>query len=112
MSLKAKIKAAVDKAFAAVGDLAVSGTISNRTVTSYDFASGEAVGGTASVPVKVVLQTTNKPSDGAFSSTAIMKSNMSVDGYDTLTVEGTVYNITDHSDDGFVITLSLTREKL
>jgi hypothetical protein len=112
MSLKAKISAAVDKAFAAIGDLAVSGTISNKTVSSYDFATGETVGSTTSKTVKVFIESTNKPSDGAFSSTAMMKSNMSVDGYDTLTVGSTVYNITDHTDDGFVIKLSLTREKV
>jgi hypothetical protein len=112
MSMKAKITAAVDKAFAAIGDLAVSGTISNTNVASYDFAAGETVGSTSSKTVKVFIESTTKPSDGAFSSTALMKSNMSVDGYDTLTVGRTVYNITDHVDDGFVITLSLTREKL
>jgi hypothetical protein len=112
MSLKAKINAAVDKAFSAIGDLAVSGTISNKIVSSYDFATGETVGGASSKSVKVFIQSTNKPSDGAFQSTALMKSNMSVDGYDTLTVGTTVYNITDHTDDGFVITLSLTREKM
>lgn len=41
-----------------------------------------------------------------------MKSNVVVDGYDTLTIGSTVYNITDFMDDGFVITLSLTREKV
>jgi hypothetical protein len=112
MSLKAKINAAVDKAFTAIGDLAVSATISNKTVGSYNFATGETVGTTSSKTVKVFIQSTNKPSDGAFQSTALMKSNMSVDGYDTLTVGTTVYNITDHTDDGFVITLSLTREKV
>jgi hypothetical protein len=111
MSLKAKVNAAVDKAFAAIGDLAVSGTISNRTVGSYNFATGETVGTTISVAVTVFIQSTTKPSDGAFSSTALMKSNMSVDGYDTLTVGTTVYNITDYTDDGFVITMSLVREK-
>jgi hypothetical protein len=112
MSLKAKINAAVDRAFTAIGDLAVSATISNKTVGSYNFATGETVGTTSSKTVKVFIQSTNKPSDGAFQSTALMKSNMSVDGYDTLTVGTTVYNITDHTDDGFVITLSLTREKV
>lgn len=112
MSLKAKVNAAVDKAFAAIGDLAVSATISNKTVSSYDFATGETVGGTSSKTVKVFIETTNKPSDGAFQSTALMKSDMSVDGYDTLTVGSTVYKITDHVDDGFVITLSLTREQV
>ena len=42
----------------------------------------------------------------------MLKSNVKVDGYDTLTVGSTVYNITDFQDDGFVITLSMTREKL
>jgi hypothetical protein len=112
MSLRSKITAAVDKAFSAIGDLAVSGVISNKTVGSYDFTTGETVGTTTSANVTVFIQSTTKPSDGAFSSTALMKSNVSVDGYDTLTAGGTVYNITDHSDDGFVITLSLTREQL
>lgn len=111
MSLKAKVNAAVDKAFAAIGDLAVSGTISNRNASSYDFATGQTISTTTTKTVKVFLESTNKTSDGAFTQSALMKSNVSVDGYDTLTIGDTVYNITDFADDSFVITLQLTREK-
>ena len=111
MSLKAKVNAAVDKAFAAIGDLAVSGTLSNKNASSYNFTTGETVSTTTSQTVKVFLQSTNKPSDGSFNTTALMKSNVSVDGYDTITIGNTVYNITDFTDDSFVITLQLVREK-
>ena len=112
MSLKAKVSAAVDKAFAAIGDLAVSGTLSNKNAGSYDFATGQTVTTTTSKLVKVFLESTTKPSDGSFETKAMMKSNVVVDGYDTITIGTTVYNITDFTDDGFVITMKLTREKL
>jgi len=111
MSLKAKVSAAVDKAFAAIGDLAVSGTLSNKNASSYNFATGTTVSTTTSKTVTVFIESTDKASDGAFQSKALLKSNVKVDGYDTLTVGDTVYNITDFQDDGFVITLSMTREK-
>jgi len=41
-----------------------------------------------------------------------MKSNVAVDGYDTITIGTSVYSITDFQDDGFVITLKLARETL
>jgi len=112
MSLKAKVSAAVDKAFAAIGDLAVSGTLSNKNADSYDFATGQTITTTTSKAVKVFIESTDKTSDGAFQSKALMKSNVVVDGYDTLTIGTTVYSVTDFQDDGFVITLSLTREKV
>jgi hypothetical protein len=112
MSLRAKVSAAVDKAFAAIGDIAVSGTLSNKNASSYDFATGQAVATTTSKTVKVFLETTDKSSDGAFQSKALMKSNVVVDGYDTITIGTSVYSITDFQDDGFVITLQLTKEKL
>jgi len=111
MSLRAKVNAAVDKAFAAIGDIAVSGTLSNRNAGSYNFATGETVSTTTTKAVTVFLQSTNKPSDGSFNTTALMKSNVKVDGYDTITIGTTVYNITDFTDDSFVITLQLVREK-
>jgi hypothetical protein len=112
MSLRAKVSAAVDKAFAAIGDIAVSGTLSNKNASSYDFATGQAVSTTTSQTVKLFLETTDKSSDGAFQSKALLKSNVVVDGYDTLTIGTSVYSITDFTDDSFVITLQLTREKV
>jgi hypothetical protein len=40
-----------------------------------------------------------------------MKSGIEIDGYDTLTVGENVYSITDFTDDSFVITMQLTKEK-
>lgn len=112
MSLRSKIIAGVDKAFAAIGDLAQPATISNRSVHTYDFSTGKTVGTTESQDVVVFLEASSKPSDGAFSRSAIMKSGLDIDGYDTLTTDGDVYNITDFTDDSFIITVQLTKEKL
>ena len=111
MSLRSKIIAGVDKAFAAIGDLAQPATISNRNVTEYDFSTGKTVGSTKNYSVTVFLEASKKPSDSAFNQSAIMKSGITIDGYDTLTVGENVYNITDFTDDSFVITMQLTKEK-
>jgi hypothetical protein len=111
MSLRSKVLAGVDKAFSAIGDLAQPATISNRDVTSYDFATGETVGTEDSFGVTVFLELANKSSDGAFKQSAIMKSGVDIDGYDTLTVGTNTYSITDFTDDSFIITMQLTREK-
>jgi len=112
MSLKAKVSAAVDKAFLAIGDLVVSATLSKRDISSYNFSTGAVVATSTTKTVKVFIESTTKPSEGAFQSSAMMKSDVKIDGYDTLTIGTTVYSITDFSDDGFVITMKLTREKL
>jgi len=112
MSLKSKIKKAVDKAFKAIGDLAVEAILSNYDVGSYNFASGEVeTNNFPDITVTVFLENTAKPSDGPFTTKALMKSTIAVDHYDTLTIGSQVYNITDFDDDGFVITLQLVKEK-
>jgi hypothetical protein len=111
MSLSAKINAAVNKAFLAVGDLAVTATLSSRSVSSYDFASRGVVSTSSTSSVEVIIQSIQKPSGDGFSVTALMKSGPDLSGYDTLTVGSDVYSITDYSDDNFVITAILIREK-
>jgi len=111
MSLKAKINAAVNKAFNAVGDLVVLAKLSSEKVSDYDFANRGKVSTTGSQTVEVIVQTTKKPSGEGFNTEALMKSGPDLSVYDTLTIDKKIYNIVDYSDDGFVITAILVREK-
>lgn len=111
MSLKAKINAAVDKAFLAVGDLAVTATLSSRDVSDYDFASRGTVSTASTQTVQVIIQKTQKPSGEGFSINSMMKTGPDLSVYDTLTVGTVVYNIVDYDDNGFTITAILVREK-
>jgi len=109
MSMRAKVKAAVDKAFNAIGDLVVSATLSKNTSSGFDFASGSLTTTTSSIKVKVVLESTTKPTGESSSAKAMMKSGTAIGGYDTLTIGTDVYNISSFTDDGFVITLDLAK---
>ena len=111
MSLRAKINAAVNKAFNAVDDLVVLATLSTRNVTTYDFAARGTVSSSSTQTVEVIIQSTQKPGGDGFTTTALMKSGVDMGVYDTLTVGSTVYSITDYTDDTFVITAIIVREK-
>lgn len=111
MSLTAKVNKAVDKAFAAAGDLVKTGTLSSKAVSSYDFGSRQTVSKTTKVTVQVIIQSTQKPSGEGFTRTAMMKSGIDLSVYDTLTVESKKYSITDYTDNGFVIEAILVKEK-
>lgn len=111
MSLKAKIKAAVNKAFAAVDDLAVLASLSSRNVTDYDFSARGVVSTQSRATVEVIITSTQKPSGEGFTTTALMKSGVDLSVYDTLTVGSEVYNIVDYTDDNFVITAIIVKEK-
>jgi hypothetical protein len=112
MSLRAKINSAVDKAFTAAGDLVVSGKLSTKTVTGYNFSTGQNSSTSKSITVKVILETTRRAGSESFKTTAMMKSGQAVTLYDTLTIGKEVYNIIDFSDDDFVISLNLSKEKI
>jgi len=111
MSLKAKIKAAVNKAFSAVDDLAVSASLSSKNVSSYDFSNRGVVASNSRKTVDVVITNTQKPSGGGFTTTALMKSGPDLSVYDTLTVGSNIYSIVDYTDDNFVITAIIVKEK-
>ena len=111
MSLKAKIRAAVNKAFSAVGDLVVSAKLSSKSVTDYDFGARGTVSTSSSQTVEVIIQTTQKPSGEGFNVSALIKSGPDLSVYDTLTVGTDIYNIVDYTDDGFVLTVILVKEK-
>lgn len=110
MSLSARLKNAVNKAFNAAGDLVKIGTLSNKTVSGYDFATRQTVGKTKSITVEVIITDTKKRSGEGFTTTGIMKSGVNLSVYDTLTVDGKAYKIVDYNDNGFSIDLILSKE--
>lgn len=108
MSLSAKIKGAVDKAFTAAGDLVKTATLSNTTATSYDFAKGKTISTTKSQTVSIIMLETKSSSDG-IQVTAILKSGVDLDVYDVITVEKVDYRMADYSDNGYSIDVTLLR---
>lgn len=110
MSLSAKVSAAVNKAFAAAGDLVQTATLSSKNVSGYDFASRSTVSTASTVTVEVIIQTAQRASGEGFITTAIMKSGVDLSVYDTLTVGTKAYSIVDYSDNNFVIEAQLSRE--
>lgn len=110
MSLKAKIKGAVDKAFSAAGDLVLTGSLQDTKATSYDFASGTTTSTTKSISVQIIFLDTKKSTDSAYAVNAIIKSGPSLDGYDKIVVAGKTYGIVDFSDNGFAVEITLKKE--
>jgi hypothetical protein len=110
MSLSAKVTTAVNKAFAAAGDLVKQGTLSSKSVSGYDFATRSTISTSGSIVVDVIIQSTQKPSGDGFTVTAMLRSGVNLSVYDTLTVNEKVYNIIDYSDNGFTIEAILVKE--
>lgn len=110
MSLSAKVTAAVNKAFAAAGDLVQQGTLSSKNVSGYDFASRSTVSTASTITVDVIIETARRASGEGFTTTAIMRSGVDLSVYDTLTVGTKSYSIIDYSDNNFVIEAQLSRE--
>ena len=119
MSLSARITSSVTKAFNSVGDLVKTASLSNKDVSSFDFATGETVSTDSSVTLKVILDSTQKPSREGFTTTAFMKTSelakastpIDLSGYDTITIDSKAYNIIDFTDDGFVTRAIIVKEK-
>lgn len=110
MSLSAKVNAAVDKAFAAAGDLVKQGRLSSKKVSKYDFATRKVVSSTSVILVDVIITTNKRSSGEGFSTSAIMKSGPDLSVYDTLTVDEKSYKIVDYNDNDFIIEVELSRE--
>lgn len=108
MSLDATIRAAVNKAFLAAGDLVRVGTLSKRTVSDYNLATGAVVSTASTLTVDVILQTSQN-SQGVFDTTIMMKSGVDMSMYDTIVISSKTYNIVDYGDDEYVITAKIER---
>jgi len=84
--------------------------LSTKAVSGYNFATDETVSTTTSSAVKVIIESSERPAGDGFNYKAILKSGVDLTVYDTLTVGSTVYNITDHIDNDFIIEATLTKE--
>ena len=109
--LDSRIKAAVNKAFLAADDLVESGTLSSKKVTNYDFSQRSTISSSSTQTVDVIIESAKKPNGEGFIITALMKSGVDLTVYDTLTVGTDKYAITDYTDNKFVITAILSKER-
>ena len=111
MSLKAKITAAVNKAFNAVGDLVEKGKLSNTTASNYDFATRSTTTTSKTETVDVIILDTSKDA-GVHHDTVkgIMKAGPTLDYYDTLTVNKVKYSIVSYQNNGYTVDLVLKKE--
>jgi len=110
MSLRRTITNAVDKVFAACGDLVVLATLTSETVTDWDYTLREPVGVTQTKKIEVILEDTKKASGTDYTTSAIMRTGFDLSVYDTLTVNGRDYKIVDWKDNDFVIEATLKRK--
>jgi len=110
MSLNAKVTNAVNKAFASVGDLVKTGTLTTKSVTSYDFATRSSVSTASTQNVEVIIQSKKRPSGEGFTVSAIMKTGVNLSVYDSITVDNITYNIVDYTDNDFIIEAILVKE--
>ena len=111
MSFNARIKGAVDKAFAAVGDLVRTGTLTSTNVGAYNFATGTTTKTNKSVKVSVIIMTETNSSTEVKTIKAMLKSGTDMTVYDKLKVDKITYNIVDTEDDGFTINATIVREQ-
>jgi len=112
MSLRNKISKAVDAVFVKIGDLAVDATFTNKTVTDFNFSSGEVVSATATLVKKVVVEEKiNRSQEQPTVVTTLMTKSTGEDFsvYTTVTVNSVVYNIISIADDGFLVNATITR---
>jgi len=107
MSLRSKIKSAVDKAFVAAGDLVKDGVLENVTMGGYDFATRSVTKTSTTESVRVIITQKTYTSGGDKGEreewTFIMKSGPKLDMYDTITVDGVGYKIASYTDNDFAI---------
>jgi hypothetical protein len=110
MSLESKFKAAVEKAFSAADDLVKPATLYSEITSGFDFSSNETNSVKRKQEVEVILQTTKKVINNKYVTEVLMRSGYDMSVYDFITIDRETFNILDYSDNGFVITLMLTRE--
>jgi hypothetical protein len=111
MSISARVRTAVDKAFKSAGDLVVSAELRSKAVSSFDFQLGETKSISSTETVEVIVTSTEKPSGEGFTKTAIMKSGLDLSVYDSITIDGKRHNIVDYDDNGFTITVIIVKER-
>ena len=111
MSLKARINAAVEKAFSAIGDLKQTGTLTVKNVSDYNFATQSTTSTTSTLQVTLFIESKKSKSGSGFTTSALIKGVVDLEVYDTLVVDGVAYNIQDFTDNGFITEAVLKKEK-
>lgn len=110
MSLEAKFKAAVEKAFSAAGDLVKPATLYSEITSEFDFSTNETKSSKRRQEVEVIVQKTRKVVNNKYVTEVLMRSGYDMSVYDFITIGRQEFNIVDYSDNGFTISLMLTRE--
>ena len=98
MSLRGTLRLAVDQAFAAVGDLVSTATLTRVTEATYNWTTGETENDSATLTVEAILTDTSEESGESATSptsTVLIRSRDLQAGnlYSTLALNGTVYRI-------------------
>lgn len=113
MSLKSKVKSAVDTAFEKLKDLSYQANFSNQDVEDFDFSKGEVVSSESSYSTFGFLETKTTMNEGTTvtKTTFTIKSNPDIDysRYTEVEIDGLNYRCSVLSADEFVTILSLTR---
>jgi hypothetical protein len=124
MSLRSKIKKAVEGAFLALGDLVEDATLSLKKSSSYNFSTGETQGDSETASCKVVLLEQMKTEEGYVTKAILYKEatitetvspfrtlpySLGVVEGNSLSVSNEVYYIEDPVDNGYTIECNLRK---
>lgn len=120
MSLSRRVTTLVRKAFNLVGDIAKNVTLSQKTVESFDFATGNNLPNptvtTTSVVKAIILSKKrfDRKSGSHSITTEIMFKTEDIEDmsvYDTVTVDNVVWRLVPpYKNDGYVITMTIVKE--
>jgi len=114
MSQRNKVTKAVDRAFEKIGDLALDATFSNKSVSAFNFTSGEVVQTTQTITKRVVVQSSMSESNGVPTITTYLLTKSTGEDfsvYTEVTIGAAVYNIVKVVDDSFIVTAVIVRSK-
>jgi hypothetical protein len=113
MSLKAKVKNAVDIAFNKLKDLSYEVVLYNKDVEGFNFSTGETISSGSTHSTFGFLETKTTMNEGVLvtKTTLTIKSTPEVEysRYTEVEVDGSTYRCSILSQDEFVTILSLTR---
>lgn len=111
MSLQKTVQAAVDRAFAAAGDLVVSATLNEKQTTGFDFSTGKPKTTGATTVVPAVVTSTRRRVDGGFkrvTQATLKTGSVKIDGFASITIDGVSYGFSVSDSNGYVTVVELT----
>jgi hypothetical protein len=113
MSLTSKIQKAVDTAFIKVGDLRKVATVSQKSVTGWDIATGTPNETPKGFDVEVIMISETTSDKGVITADLIFKTTqLPVDMSSTFIIEGSTYRVVPPvEDNGFIVQLKAKKEQ-